>query len=133
MSSTNYINAAATSKTKMSSTFSGPSLEENDDNRQAVKPSVSIFVEDTLYIVSDTNTSTSSETNTCYNKFLKWYHLPLLSQSITLNDFIKHLYQNLFFDLIKISVSETKTLMTYFFSFSLTALKTKSIQLYCKH
>ena len=71
MSSTNYINAAATSKTKMSFTFSGPSLEENDDNRQAVKPSVSVFVEDTLHIVSDTNTSTSSETNTCYNKFLK--------------------------------------------------------------
>jgi hypothetical protein len=71
MSSTNYINAAATSKIKMFSTLSGPSLEENDDNRQAVKPSVSELVEDILDNVSDTNTSTPSETNTCYNIFLK--------------------------------------------------------------
>ena len=70
MSSTNYINAAATSKTKMFSTLSGPFLEENDDNRQAVKPSASELVEDTLDNVSVTNTSTPSETNICYNIFL---------------------------------------------------------------
>ena len=139
MSSTDYINAAATSKITMFSAYSRPFLEENDDSRRAVKPivvkdqeydgqtqrtgqvmvsstavqaelkTVSESVEDITNSISTFNTSTPKEIDKCYNKFLKYYNLPQILEPVTLSKFIQHLHYNLFSNPLKISINLNKT------------------------
>src|SRR5207253_1418686 len=56
-----------------------------------------------------TNTSTPTEDNSCFNKFLQYYNLPKLSNTQTLKTFIQHLYQNNYLQILKISISLFKT------------------------
>ena len=116
----------------MSSTICGPFSEENDVSRQAGKPiyveessndgqtqrteqtldsctavraghTVSDFAED-LTLSSDTKPSHPSE-ETCFNKFLHKYNLPLLPLPQTLKSFLHHLLKYSFFQSYKISVN----------------------------
>ena len=64
---------------------------------------VSDFAED-LTLFSDTKSSHSSE-ETCFNKFLHKYNLPLLLLLQTLKSFLHHLLKHSFFQPYKISVN----------------------------
>src|ERR1043165_2635142 len=109
---------------------SGPFLEENDDSRRAVKPivvkdqdydgqtqrtgqamvsstavqaelkTVSDSVEDITNTIPTSNTSTPLGIDNCYKKFLKYHKLPQIQKPVTLIQFIQHLHQNSFFNLI---------------------------------
>jgi endonuclease/exonuclease/phosphatase family metal-dependent hydrolase len=121
----------------MSSTLSGPFLEENDVCRRAVKPphaevqvhdgqtqrteqamltfatvragyTASAFAEENHHFL-DYNTSSPSKKLTCFNKFLINNQLPTLSPNQTLQTFLTHLYKNSFYKSFKISYNNTNS------------------------
>jgi ribonuclease HI len=121
----------------MSSTLSGPFLEENDVCRRAVKPphaevqshdgqtqrteqalatfatvrtgyTASALAEETSNFL-DYNTSPPSKKLTCYNKFLINNQLPTLPPNQSLQTFLKHLQKNLFYKPFKISYNNTNS------------------------
>src|SRR5690242_15366342 len=107
----------------MSSILYGPPLEENDvsgqvdksiytenqiynSQTQRIEQTLKFFVavRTRLKTASDSTKGISSESlptpldsydlETCYNKFLIYYQLPLLKKPQTINSFFQHLQQN---------------------------------------
>ena len=122
----------------MSSTFSRPFLEENDISRQVVKfiyaenqdnndqtqctrQAMALFaaVRTELKTASDPTEDTqpksfstslnSYDLNTCYNKFLQYYYLPLLPSQPTIKTFFQHLQQINYTHLLNTSTIILKT------------------------
>src|SRR6185436_13655022 len=122
----------------MSSTFSRPFLEENDVSGQVVKSiyaenqvndsqtqrtgqAMALFaaVRTELKMASNPTEDTqpksfstslnSYDLNTCYNKFLQYYHLPLLPSQPTIKMFFQHLQQTNYTHLLNTSTITLKT------------------------